>query len=182
MTEIPEENYSPYWADDDRVRPSPVGGELEVLAGLLDYHRRTLELKCAGLTAEQLSRRSVPPSRMSLHGLVRHLTGVERWWFRMQFAGESELPMLYWSDDDPDADFGDLGGDPGEALARWREECEVSRGILAAAPSLDATGTRISDGSPFTLRWLLAYLLAEYARHAGHADLLREAVDGRTGA
>jgi hypothetical protein len=181
MSEIPEQNYSQKWADDDRQRPDPTGDEREILTGMLDYYRRTLELKCTGLDQEGMSRRSMPPSTMSLHGLVRHLTGVERWWFRIQFNGEADLPMLYYSDDDPDQDFGDLEGDVDEALARWREECEVSRGIVASSASLERTGTRIHDGSSFSLRWLLVYLIAEYAHHCGHADLLREGVDGRTG-
>ena len=120
------------------------------------------------------------PSGLSLHGLVRHLTGVERWWFRMQFAGE-DLPMLYYSDDDPDQDFEDLGGDVGQALAAWRAECEVSRAIVAGATSLEQTGIRRRDGEPFSLRWLLVHLTDEYSRHNGHADLLREQIDGATG-
>ncbi len=181
MDEISEENYSQTWADDDRARPSPVGDEREVLAGLLDYYRRTFELKCAGLSQEQMSQRALPPSDLSLHGLVRHLGAVERWWFRIQLAGETDLPMLYYSDDDPDQDFEDLGGDVDEALTVWRRECQMSREIVARAPSLDVTGSRFGTGEPFTLRWLLAYLLAEYAQHCGHADLLRERIDGRTG-
>lgn len=181
MTEVPDENYSPRWAEDDRRRPSPTGDEWEILTGMLDYYRRTVELKCAGLGQEALSRRSVEPSGLSLHGLVRHLTGVERWWFRMQFNGERELSMLYYSDEDPDQDFDDLGGDAEQALARWRAECEISRRIVAEAPSLDATGRRIRDDSAFSLRWLLVYLIAEYSRHCGHADLLREGIDGVTG-
>lgn len=181
MTEFPEESYSPRWAEDGRNRPSPTGDEREILTVTLDYYRRTVELKCAGLGQEEMSRRPVLPSGLSLHGLVRHLTGVERWWFRMQLNGEGDLPMLYYSDDDPNQDFDDLSGDAAEALERWREECEISRRIVAEAPSLDATGRRFRDDSEFSLRWLLVYMIAEYSRHCGHADLLREGIDGLTG-
>ncbi|HET8601106.1 MAG TPA: DinB family protein [Segeticoccus sp.] len=174
-------SYSPTWAGDDRVAPPLAGGERETLVACLDHARRTFELKCLGLTAEQLSTKAVPPSALSLHGLVRHLAGVERWWFRIQFAGE-ELPLLHYTDDNPDSDFEDLDGDPELALQLWREECTVSRGIVAAATSLDQTGTRRRDGAAFSLRWLLCHHLEEYARHNGHADLLRERLDGRTGA
>jgi len=102
--------------------PSPVGDEREVLVGLLEFRRRTFELKCAGLSQEQLSQRAVEPSTLTLHGLARHLAGVERWWFRMQFAGETDLQMLYYSDDWPEQDFEDLAGDAQEALHAWRSE------------------------------------------------------------
>ncbi len=117
---------------------------------------------------------------MSLHGLVRHLAGVERWWFRLQFAGE-DLPQLYYTGDDPDQDFDGLGGDVEEVFAVWRSECDAARAIVADASSLDETGIRLRDGQPFSLRWLLVDMIAEYARHDGHADLLRERIDGRTG-
>ncbi|MFD5089759.1 DinB family protein [Amycolatopsis thailandensis] len=178
MDTIPDENYSPKW-EGDRPESPRVASEREILTSTLDWHRRTFELKCAGLTPEQMALRSAEPSSMSLHGLLRHLTGTERWWFRLQFAGE-ELPMLYYSDDRPEQDFDDTDGDVEAAWALWREECERSREIVAAA-SLDDTGTSRRDGSPFSLRWLLTHHIAEYARHDGHADLLRERIDGRTG-
>lgn len=180
MTEIPAENYSPVWADDSRPSVPPMGDEREILTGFLDWHRETFALKCAGVPSERLSEMGIPPSGMSLHGLVRHLAGVERWWFRIQFAGE-DLPLLYYSDDDPDQDFEALDGDVEEAFAVWRSECDASRSIVAAAESLDQTGIRKRDGQPFSLRWLLVDMIAEYARHDGHADLLRERIDGRTG-
>ncbi|MEJ7689376.1 MAG: DinB family protein [Nocardioidaceae bacterium] len=117
---------------------------------------------------------------MSLHGLVRHLAGVERWWFQIQFAGD-DIAMLYYSDDDPNQDFDSLGGDSEEAFAVWHRECDRSREIVAAAASLDDTGTTLRDGEAFSLRWLLVDLIAEYARHNGHTDLLRERLDGATG-
>jgi hypothetical protein len=171
---------SAQWAGDTRAEPPATADERETLISFLDWHRATFELKCAGVAPERLSERGVPPSSLSLHGMARHLAGVERWWFRIQFAGE-DVPLLYYSDDDPDQDFDDLGGDVAEAFEVWREECRRSREIVAAAASLDETGTRRTTGEPFTLRWLLVRLIAEYARHNGHADLLRERIDGATG-
>lgn len=157
-----------------------MGGERETLGTVLDWHRATFELKCAGLPPERLSQQAVPPSTLSLHGLLRHLSGAERWWFRTQFAGE-DVPMLYYSDEDPDQDFDSLDGDVEEAFAVWRAECERSRQITAAAASLDETGIRRSTGEPISLRRIMVDMIAEYARHIGHADLLRERIDGRTG-
>jgi hypothetical protein len=180
MADIPEDNYVQPWDADSRRPPPFVGGERETLTAFLDWHRETFALKCAGVPAGRLSEKGIPPSGLSLHGLLRHLTGVERWWFRIQFAGE-ELPLIYYSDDDPNQDFDSLDGDFAEALAVWRRECERSRAIVAVAPSLDATGTRRQTGDAFSLRWVLLRLIAEYARHNGHADLLRERIDGSTG-
>ncbi|TCO65093.1 DinB family protein [Actinocrispum wychmicini] len=164
---------------DSRITLPRLGDEREVLTAFLDWHRETFALKCAGVPAEAMSVRGVPPSGLSLHGLARHLAGVERWWFRQQFLGE-DVPTLHYSDDDPNQDFDDLAGDPAEALALWQAECARSREIVASA-SLDDTGIRRSTGEPFSLRWLLVDMIAEYARHNGHADLLRERVDGTTG-
>ena len=104
----------------------------------------------------------------------------QRWCLRQQFAGE-QLPELYYTEDDPDQDFESLGGDFDEALDVWRQECARAREIVATADSLDVTGTRLLTGEPFTLRWVLLRMIAEYARHNGHADLLRQRLDGRTG-
>jgi hypothetical protein len=175
-----ETSYSPRWSDDRRRPVARTGSELEILTGFLDNHRTLFELKCSGLTSDELSRKAVPPSTMSLHGLLRHLAGVERWWFQIQFAGD-DVPMLYYTDDDPDQDFESLDGDVEEAFAVWRRECARSREIVAAASSLDDTGVSQGDGQPFSLRWLLVDLIAEYAQHNGHTDLLRESLDGRTG-
>lgn len=172
--------YSAAWSDDDRGTPPLVGTGRELLTAYLDWHRRTLELKCAGLSAEQLSAQAIPPSALSLHGLVRHLAGVERWWFRIQFAGE-DVPLLFYSDDEPNQDFDDLDGSFGAALALWRAECDLSRAIVDATPSLDATGVHRATGNPVSLRRVLVSTVAEYARHNGHADLLRERIDGTTG-
>ena len=180
MTDIPDENYSPLWADDSRPEVPPTGDERALLTAMLDWHRATFESKCRGVPADRLDDKGVPPSGLSLHGLVRHLAGVERWWFRIQLEGEA-IPLLFYSDDDPDLDFEFTGADVSADLAIWREECARSREVVAAR-SLDDTGTRRRDGSPFSVRWLLVNHIAEYARHNGHADLLRERIDGATGA
>lgn len=170
---------SPQWPVARSVQIPRHADELSSLTAYLDYYRETFALKCTGVTAHRLSERSMPPSTMSLHGLIRHLAGVERWWFAINFAGE-DLPMLYYSDDDPDQDFQSLDGDPLDALEVWRAECERSRRIVAAAPGLDAVGARDRNGT-FSLRWLMLRMIAEYAQHDGHADLLREAIDGAVG-
>lgn len=171
--------YSEIWADDPRVPLPTTGDERVQVTALLDWQRSTFELKCAGLTPAQLSERAVPPSTMSLHGLVRHLAQNERWWFRQQFRGE-DVPYLYSTGEDPDRDFNGIDGDPGESFAAWRAECAISREIAAAA-DLDATGTRRASGEAISMRAILLKMIAEYARHNGHADLLRERLDGRTG-
>ncbi|MFJ5925841.1 DinB family protein [Kitasatospora sp. NPDC092948] len=178
----PPLHLSPAWADaDSRTTPPLVGDERELLTSYLDFHRETFAMKCAGVPVERLSELALPPSGLSLHGLLRHLTGVEQWWFEIQFAGDESRPLQYYSDDDPDQDFEHLDGDFAEALARWHAQVETSRRILAEAPSLDATGIQKSTGKPVSLRRILLHMLAEYARHNGHADLLRERIDGATG-
>jgi uncharacterized protein DUF664 len=176
---LPAENISPRLDAPSRADPPLIGDERTMLLGYLEYYRETIALKCAGVPPGRLSERGVPPSGLSLHGMVRHLAAGERWWFRIQFAGE-DVPLLYYSDDDPNQDFDDLAGDPAEAFAVWRAECARSREIVAGA-SLDDTGRRRQTGEPISLRRLLLMSVTEYARHAGHADLLRERVDGVTG-
>lgn len=136
VSDLPAENYAQRWPDDTR-KPLPlVGGEREILTAFLDWHRQTFELKCSRVPQGRLSDKAIPPSGLSLHGVVRHLAAVERWWFREQFAAE-DVRNLYYSDDDPNQDFDDLGGDVEEAFAVWRSECERSREIVAAASSLE---------------------------------------------
>jgi hypothetical protein len=172
--------YSPRWDNDNRSNPPGLGTEREILVSFLDWHRATFALKCEGVPRARLSERGVPPSSLSLHGLLRHLAGVERWWFQIQFAGE-QVPMLFYSDDDPDQDFDTLDGDIGEAFDTWRAECRRSRDIVSAAASLDETGIQRSTGNTVSLRWIMVHMTAEYARHNGHADLLRERIDGAIG-
>jgi hypothetical protein len=179
MTNVPKHS-SPVWVDDTRSPLPTVGGERETLIAYLDWHRQTFELKCSGVPLDRLAEMTVPPSMLSLHGLARHLAGVERWWFRIQFAGE-DVPMLFYSDDDPDQDFEFKGADFAADFAVWQAECERSREIVASRPSLDQTGTVKRTGEPISLRAILVKMIAEYARHNGHADLLRERIDGATG-
>ncbi len=180
MTEIPPENYSPRWAADTRPALPRVGTEREILTAFLDWYRQTFELKCSGVSPWRLSEKGVAPSTLSLHGLLRHLAGVERWWFRQQFAGEG-IPLLYYSDDKPNEDFDVLDGDVGEAFTVWRHECAHSRQIVAGTSSLDETGTEKPSGEPISLRRIMVAMIGEYAQHVGHADLLRERIDGATG-
>jgi len=180
VTEIPPENYSPRWAADTRTPLPNAGDERTILTAYLDWYRHTFELKCTGVEPARLSDKGVPPSALSLHGLLRHLAGVERWWFRQQFAGE-DIPLLYYSDENPNEDFEDLDGDVTEAFAVWRDECARSRRVVADTVSLDETGTERSTGEQISLRRILVAMIGEYAQHVGHADLLREQIDGATG-
>ncbi|GLZ33682.1 hypothetical protein Lesp02_58700 [Lentzea sp. NBRC 105346] len=179
MVHIPAENYAPKITDDTRTPVPYVGEERELLVALLDFQRHTFELKCRGLEQAQMSLRSVPPSGLSLHGLLRHLAGAEQWWFSTQFSGSSE-PLINYSDDDPDQDFERLDGDVGVAWEEWRRRTARSREIVAGA-SLDDTGVIQRTNEPVSLRRIMLHMIAEYARHNGHADLLRERIDGATG-
>jgi uncharacterized damage-inducible protein DinB len=149
-----------------------------MLQAFLDWHRATLLYKCAGLTGEELARRPISPSDLSLLGLVRHLTKVERVWFRQRFAGEPvDLPFA----DGPEAEFGRT--DPARAAAdyaRLTEEFKLADAAVANA-SLDDTFTHERTGEVMSLRMIYLHMIEEYARHAGHADLLREQIDGTTG-
>lgn len=156
------------------------GDERLMLDAMLDHGRATLLAKCAGLTPEQLAMRSAPPSTLSLLGLVRHLAMVERWWFRQNLLG-ADLPTLYWRDDDEDAEFNDA--DPAgaeEAFTAFAREVEAARAAVADH-DLDEVFPSISRGRPLSVRWLYLHMIEEYARHNGHADLLRERIDGSTG-
>ncbi|HEV3227305.1 MAG TPA: DinB family protein [Acidimicrobiales bacterium] len=158
-------------------------GERDMLRAWLEYHRDTLLMKCDGLTPAQLGLRSVEPSTMSLQGLVRHMTEVERNWFLRVFAGVT-APPIYYNDDDPDGDFDNL--DPDEVddeMAMFHETLERCREVEAAAATLEENGAvHASHGrGPVSLRWIMIHMVEEYARHNGHADLLRERIDGITG-
>ena len=167
----------------DRARPAQDAGEREMLTGWLEHHRGILIWKCADLTAGQLRRRAVPPSTLSLLGLVRHMAEVERGWFRQVFLGE-DVADLYDRSVDADADFNDVDqADPAEAFHAFEEECAAARQAVAQAPGLDVLSKQASErtGQPWSLRWIVTHMIEEYARHNGHADLLRESIDGRTG-
>jgi uncharacterized damage-inducible protein DinB len=165
----------------ERVYPPLEGPERAMLDAYLDFHRDTLAVKCEGLTGEQLRERAVPPAKMSLLGLVRHMAEGERQWFRIVLGGGDPGDYPYYTDDTPDADFDGAGtADVAEAFGTWRAECAHARTLAAAAPSLDATGSQ--DGKEFSLRWIMIHMIEEYARHNGHADLIRERIDGAVGA
>jgi uncharacterized damage-inducible protein DinB len=167
--------------DDPREGGPRLGGERATLAEFLRGQRLTLELKCEGLDAEQMARRSVYPSTMSLLGLVRHLTEVERTWFRLRFAGRGES-RRYQTAQDPDGDFNGAVSDPAlveAAWAAWREETAFADAFIAET-DFDSVSTD-SACEPVSLREALVHMIEEYARHNGHADLLRERIDGRVG-
>jgi uncharacterized damage-inducible protein DinB len=169
------------WIAPEVERPSGslVAPERELLAGYLNFYRSTLLYKCAGLTAEQLATRPSPPSNLSLLGLIRHLTKVERIWFRIHFADDPAEPVF-----DPalgkDADFDLIDAGRAQAeyealIAEWTWSDQAVEGH-----SLDDRFT--VKGEPSSLRMIYLHLIGEYARHCGHADLLREQLDGTTGA
>lgn len=153
-----------------------------MLQAWLDLHRRTLLWKCSGLNAEQLKLRCVAPSALSLLGLVRHMTEVERSWFRMCAAGQS-VPYLYSFDDNLDGDFDDIAdADAAADLAAFEAELPLADAAVADLP-LDATFFHHRHTTrEYNLRWIYVHMIEEYARHNGHADLLRERIDGMTGA
>jgi hypothetical protein len=161
--------------DDDPRSDELLVSEVDNLVGYLGDYRLTLEMKCAGLDAAQLATRAVPPSDMSLLGLVRHLAGVEQQWFRIFFARE-DVPRHYRSggrtewDVEPDPAMVD------EAWRTWRAEVAYAEQFVATAPDLEIVG---KDGG--NLRSVLIHMIEEYARHMGHADFLRERIDGRVG-
>jgi uncharacterized damage-inducible protein DinB len=157
--------------------PVNAGDERETLTSFLDYQRGVMLRKIADLDEEAL-RRPMTPSGLTLLGMVKHLAYVERYWFRRVFAGEDV--SFPWTDDDPDADWRAEPDERPEALeARYREECERARAIVASA-SFDDTVVS-PRGNTLSLRWIVAHMIEETARHLGHADIMREALDGATG-
>lgn len=169
-------------ADDPRDTGAELHGERATLLDYLRAYRLTLEMKCAGLDADQLARRSVPPSTMSLLGLIRHMAEVERYWFRRVMAG-GDVPTLYRNDGGRDGDWNGAVADPEtveQAWRSWREEVAFAEQFAADTDNLATPGTK-RDGSAIPLRDVLVHMIEEYARHCGHADLLRERIDGRVG-
>jgi hypothetical protein len=164
---------------DERVEPAYELGERDMLEAWLEFHRGTLEWKCDGLDDAQLRERSVPPSSISLLGLVRHMADVELNWFRRVLSGE-DVPGLFWSPDNEDGEFNDVdNASVEEAFAAWNRECENARAV-ATRMRLDDCGAR-RNGEKVSLRWVYVHMIEEYARHNGHADFLRERIDGATG-
>jgi uncharacterized damage-inducible protein DinB len=164
----------------ERIAPSTTAGERESLRGLLDFHRATLAMKCDGLGDEELRRRSMPPSTLSLLGLVRHMAEVERNWFRRTVGGE-ELPLIWSPSGDFQAAYDATSATRAEAFAAWQAEIEHSRRIEREAASLNVTFDYPKWGAAVSLRAIMLHMTHEYARHNGHADLLREAIDGVVG-
>ena len=166
----------------DRPALDRLAGERAAMDELLDWQRATLLGKCAGLDGSQLTRAAVPPSNLTLLGLVRHLTEVERWWFRRHVAGE-DLPEIYCTEEWRDADFEDLHPDRAEAeLAAYAAELDLARTAAATRPLDDVVPSRGHHPEQTrTVRWIYLHMIDEYGRHNGHADLLREAIDGSTG-
>ena len=164
---------------DDRFEPPYLGDERTILAGFLRFHRETLLWKCAELSPEQLAARPLPTTVLSLLGLVRHLADVERSWFR-RGVGDQDAPPIFYSEADRDADIlPPADADPAEAFAIYRAEVEAAEAV-ARAHGLDDTFVS-TRGRTISLRWVYLHMIEEYARHNGHADLLREAIDGVTG-
>jgi len=165
-----------------REDPAQVSDERTALEQWLEFHRATLLGKCAGLTSDQLKTRAVAPSGLSLLGLVRHMLEVERWWFRMHAARE-DLQYRYVTDEDEDAEFN--GVDDADAAAdidAYRQECDAARAAVAGLPLDHVVPTRGHRADvTLNLRWIYLHMIEEYARHNGHADLLRERIDGSTG-
>jgi hypothetical protein len=163
-----------------RAKVPLLSDERTMIEAWLDYQRDTLLTKCSGLTEEQLKQRACPPSSLSLLGLVRHMTDKERGWFRHGFAGESVGP-IYYSDRSVDGDFDDVDyADPALAFDAYLVELAACRAATANA-KLDDTFVRRRDGRESSLRWVYLHMIEQYARHNGHADLLRERIDGVTG-
>jgi uncharacterized damage-inducible protein DinB len=166
---------------DTRIGPPSSGSERDMLRAFLDYHRATLAMKCAGLSDEELRQQSMPPSTLSLLGLVRHMAEVERAWFRRVFE-DNDAPMV-WSDRiDFQAAYDASASTRDEAFTAWEAEAENSRRIERTADSLDLAGHQPRWGENVSLRRVMVHVLLEYGRHNGHAGFLREGVDGTVGA
>jgi uncharacterized damage-inducible protein DinB len=177
-------------ADDLRTDPPLAGSEADVLVGFLEYHRATLERKVEGLDAEQLAQR-LEPSSMTLGGMLKHLAYVEDWWFNQVFAGgktHEPWSTVDWRAD-PDWDWHSAAAHSPEELGElWESEVATSRRLteaaLAGPDGLDALSVLASHQEPgrhFNLRWILVHMVEEYSRHNGHADLIRESIDGSVG-
>jgi uncharacterized damage-inducible protein DinB len=166
-------------SDPRRTEPSFVLGERDMLEQWLEFHRVTLLIKCEGLDDEQRKRRPVATSRLSLHGLVRHMAEVERNWFQRVLLRAPDTPPIWFDPVVEDSELVPLDDADWDAdLAAWHAQCNASR-AAAAAHELDDTGLR--RGKPCTLRWIYVHMIEEYARHNGHADLIREMIDGSVG-
>ena len=184
MTDQGQRKHADMWVEpeDDPRGQEFTHGERETLLDYLDGYRKTLVMKCDGLTPEQLATASVPPSNLTLLGLVRHMAAVEQSWFRRVMGRDLTIPRLYVKAEDRDADFTQVEPTQecaDEAFASLRREVEHAKAYVDSQPDLSVTGTH--DDGEIELREVLVHMIEEYARHCGHADLLRECIDGRTG-
>jgi len=165
--------------DPRRQEPPFVSSEREMLEAWLEYHRITLLIKCEGLSDADRKRRPIATSKLSLHGLVRHMAEVERNWFRRVLTREPDAPYIWLDRDVEDSELVPLDDADGNAdLAAWQAECQAGRG---AAAMRELTDTGIRRGNECSLRWIYNHMIEEYARHNGHADLIRELIDGSVG-
>ena len=163
----------------DRTDVPRTGDERELLRAYLEFHRETLAMKCAGLSDEDLRRRTTPSS-LSLLSLVRHMAEVERAWWRRVLDGQ-DVPLVWSPDGDFQVAYDTTDADVAEAFDAWRAEMDHGRRIERAAESLEVTGADRRSGDEYSLRRILVHLIQEYARHNGHADVIREGIDGVTG-
>jgi len=167
-----------------RLDPDPAGSETELIAQYLDYQRETVLAKAEGLDSQQLAYQHAPSS-LTLAGLLYHLADVEESWMEVRFLGLAEREPFAGADMNTDPDWAFHAAvklDPEELRQRYRDACDRSRKVVAAAVGLDQQSVAtFPDGRHFSLRWVLLHLIEETARHAGHADLLREAIDGSVG-
>ena len=171
------------WTAPDVPSTSPplLGDERACLQGWLDLHRATLQWKCSGLDADQLRLRPLAPSRMSLLSIVRHLVETERWWFRIKAAQQSGLDYEYCADENQEADWNALDtADPALDLDTYRREVAACNAAMVGI-GLDDVVPDPQEGEAKNVRWIYVHMIEEYARHNGHADLIREAIDGTTG-
>ena len=167
---VPGQIPDPAWNGDERT----------TLTGFLEDQRSTLAWKCQGLSDAQLKTPSVPPSSLTLLGLVRHMAEVERSWFRRRLSAEP-IGRIWCTEAQPDADFDSVAdADVAEAFSRWGEECRIARSILKELDSLDVTFST-PDYLEMSARCMVNHMIEEYSRHNGHADLIRERIDGKTG-
>ncbi|MDA3648630.1 DinB family protein [Saccharopolyspora indica] len=165
----------------ERVSPPTTGSERELLRAHLDFHRATLAMKCEGLADDDLRRQSVPTTSLTLLGLVRHMAEVERAWFRRTIDGEHDLPLVWSNAGDFQEAYDASDADRDEAFKAWQAEVEHARRIELAAESLDVTVHSARWNAEVSLRAVMLHMIHEYARHNGHADLIREATDGTVG-
>jgi uncharacterized damage-inducible protein DinB len=171
--------------DLERIEVPVNGDERVMLNAFLEAQRETLQWKCSGLTPEQLKQAASPPSALTLLGLLRHLTEVEYFWLEGILLGEGSHLGLYSGQANPaegDRTWTDLTSHSvDEVMQNWKDACDASRRNTASLPGLDAAAAHPWDNQPVTLRWITVHMIREYARHTGHADLLRERIDGATG-